>query len=149
VIRPKYEKQPKRIRKNETSKADEANAYELASLRDGGVCVRCRRSHPIFGVNRDHRQNRQGNNTVVSNLQLLCGSGTTGCHGWKTENAREANASGWGCPRWANPAEWPARRWLVGPHRVLELAWVLYDDFGEFKRITDQQAEQLMRGEQL
>jgi len=143
LIVPKYDPQPKRVRKNETSKADENNAYELATLRDDGVCVKCRRSHPIFGVNRDHRQNRKTGNTVVANIQLLCGSGTTGCHGQKTMNPEWALKEGWSVPSWADPEKWPARRWVTGRLGVLESAWVLYDNYGEFKRITDVEAEQL------
>jgi hypothetical protein len=140
TIRPKYET-PK------PSKADEADAYELVTLRDAGVCVKCRRVHPVFGVNRDHRKDRSvGGLTVASNLQLLCGSGTTGCHGWKSANPKEAAAEGWAVPGWpsADPKKWPARRWIRTDFGTLRLAWVLYDDDGGWIEITKSQAATAM-----
>lgn len=136
MIRPKYET-PR------PSKADEADAYEIVTLRDAGTCQRCRRNCGPF--NRDHRQNRRPGNTRASNLQGLGGSGTTGCHGWKTTHPQEANEQGWGCPSWADPAEWPARRWVAGGY-VLRLAWVLYDDEGGWREISDAEAELRMKG---
>jgi hypothetical protein len=125
------------------SKADEADAYEIVTLRDAGTCQRCRRNCGPF--NRDHRQNRRPGNTRASNLQGLGGSGTTGCHGWKTTHPKEANEQGWGCPSWADPAEWPGARWVQGGH-VLRLAWVLYDDEGGWREISDAEAELRMKG---
>lgn len=91
---------------------DENEAYELCGLRDLNRCVRCG-AHDHLGLNRDHRKNRsQGGRTVIENLQLLCGTGTTGCHGWVTEHPRSAVLEGFAIPGWpqADPAEWPARR---------------------------------------
>lgn len=42
-----------------------------------------------------------------ANLVLLCGSGTTGCHGWVESNRREARALGWLVSQWADPADVP------------------------------------------
>ncbi|GAA4176425.1 HNH endonuclease signature motif containing protein [Gryllotalpicola koreensis] len=142
MIGPKYEQTQR------PSAAEEQLAYELVTLRDLGVCVKCRRVHPVFGVNRDHRKNRsQGGLTLASNLNLLCGSGTDGCHGWVTEHPREAVAEGWAVPGWplADPREWPARRWVKVPGRfTLSLVWVLYDDVGGFTQITEKEARKRM-----
>lgn len=48
--------------------------------RDQYRCVRCGRY--IDGGSRHHRQLRRGGDHSTANLILLCGSGTTGCHGW-------------------------------------------------------------------
>jgi len=36
---------------------------------------------------------------LPSNIGLLCGSGTTGCHGWVERNRTAAEAEGWLVPR--------------------------------------------------
>ncbi|GLU91318.1 HNH endonuclease [Agromyces sp. NBRC 114283] len=124
--------------------AEERDAYELATLRDSDTCQRCRRAQ---GTNRDHRKNRsQGGHTVASNLQLLCGTGTTGCHGWVTSHPADAVADGWAVPGWADWREWPARRWVPGPWGALRLAWVLYDDEGAWVEIPEYEAHERMGG---
>jgi hypothetical protein len=117
------------------SKADEKTAYKLATLRDGGMCVRCGRTGD---TTRDHRKNRSvGGLTVASNLQLLCGSGTTGCHGWKTVRPDLAIGFGFAVPGWANPELWPA--WHLGE-------WVLYDDLGGWTGLSKTEADRLLWG---
>jgi hypothetical protein len=129
MIGPKVEKQTGR---------DERRAREVVRGRDDGRCVRCRRHGP---ANWDHRKNAsQGGLWAPSNGQLLCGSGTTGCHGWKTANPREAIAEGWAVPGWADPLVWPARRWVDSSIGTLKKVWVLYDDRGGFKQISDDEA---------
>ena len=128
------------------SKADERDAYEHVTLRDNDTCQRCRRN--CGGSNRDHRVNRsQGGRTVVSNLQVIGGTGTTGCHGWITEHPEDAVAEGWAAPGYATPSEWPARRWLYGTAGLLRLAWVLYADDGGIAEIPEVEAMRLMYGE--
>ncbi len=130
------------------SRADESTGREIVMLRDKGVCVRCLRVDPVWGVNHDHRKNRsQGGDWAPSNGQLLCGSGTTGCHGWKTANPRLAVTEGFSVPSWpqADPAQWPARR--LGPSGLLGWArrrWVLYDDEGGFGEISADEAHDRM-----
>jgi hypothetical protein len=47
------------------------------------------------GNNAHHRKNRsQGGEDELSNLLLLCGSGTTGCHGWVTSHPAESKRLG-------------------------------------------------------
>ena len=122
------------------TRADEINARELVNLRDRGVCVSCGTVHPLFGVNFDHRKNRsQGGIWSASNGQLLCGSGTVGCHGYMTQHPAEAIREGWAVPSYANPAEWPARRMVHG-----HLIWVLYDDGGGWVEISEAEAKERM-----
>lgn len=65
--------------------------------RDGGRCVRdgavlspqpgsYSEHHRILGNRADNRP---------SNKLSLCGSGTTGCHGWVHAHPREAREKGW------------------------------------------------------
>lgn len=119
------------------TKAQESAAYDCAATRDPN-CVRCGR----YGVTLDHRQNRQSGNTRPSNLQGLCGSGTTGCHGWKTGHPEDAVAAGFALERWMDPLLWPARR-KVGAR----LIWVLYDDLGDYREITAAEAARRFEGD--
>jgi len=48
------------------------------------------------------------------NLLTLCGSGTTGCHGWVEAHPQDATMSGWSVPSWADPATVPVRHWEHG-----------------------------------
>jgi hypothetical protein len=120
------------------SKADESTAYEIATLRDLDTCQRCRRN--CGPVARDHRQNRMVGNTVASNLQCL----GLDCHIWKTEHPADALTEGWAVPRYADPAEWPARRWLPTEYGTLRLAWVLYGDDGRVTEINEREAMERM-----
>jgi hypothetical protein len=79
--------------------------------RSGHYCEICGR----WASNAHHRKNRsQGGRDVLSNLLLLCGSGTTGCHGYVTAPFKNsplwpANAkeNGWSCWRSEEPADKP------------------------------------------
>lgn len=138
MIEPKVQK---------PSKADEHDAYELVTLRDKNMCQRCGRDCGHGMVSRDHRKNRsQGGLTVPSNLQILGGTGTTGCHGFVTSHPRQAIAEGWAVPSWADPREWPARRWFTGDYGIKTLGWVLYDDAGHVLEITESEAVRRMEG---
>jgi hypothetical protein len=97
------------------TKAQEKHAYDVATERDQGRCVRCGSG----GVTqRDHRQNRTAYNTTPANLQLLC----VACHRWKTENPKDAASAGFAVSRWADPTQILAYRHDVG--------WVKYDNDG-------------------
>lgn len=120
------------------SATDEKAAYDLATERDKERCVRC----GAYGIQRDHRQNRQSGNTVITNLQGLCPT----CHLWKTEHPEAAIAEGFAVPRWARPEWWPAYRWGIG--------WVFYlteaDSFGRWwTEITESTATLLMTSGQV
>lgn len=99
--------------------AEERRAYAAATERDENRCVRC---GWVGNCQRDHRQNRQPGNTVLENLQLLCGprGDYAGCHVWKTENPTAAVLEGFAVPSYARPALWPGWRISIG--------WVQYLD---------------------
>ena len=78
---------------------------DLVWDRDKGACARC--GKPLFRPNRGvdwslhHRRPRGMGGTretwvnLPGNLVLLCGSGTTGCHGWVEGNRATATDVGW------------------------------------------------------
>lgn len=55
-----------------------------------------------------HRRPRKMGGTKqlerLSNLVLLCGSGTTGCHGWVEKHRTMAFGLGWLVHQWDDPA---------------------------------------------
>lgn len=89
------------------------------------VCERCGRAS---GTNVHHRRPRGlgGSKDLAtnlpSNLLLLCGSGTTGCHGWIESQRTEAKANGWLLEQWQSPLETPVR--------VHDRGLVLLDNIG-------------------
>lgn len=136
-------------KKPKPTRAEEQSAYELATLRDHDVCQRCLQD--CGPIARDHRQNRsQGGLTVVENLQCL----GLACHDWKTAHGRMAASEGWGVPGWADPAEYPARRWVQTHGGALRLAWVLYvphELYGAYpkgwREISDREADERRRND--
>lgn len=76
-------------------------------LRDR-VCVRCGRAVGRFSLH--HRRMRSHPFDGLhepSNLILLCGSGTTGCHGWVHAHPKEAMRDGWLVSAYRDPARVP------------------------------------------
>lgn len=51
---------------------------------------------------------------AVQNGMLLCGSGTTGCHGWVESHRQAALDSGWAIPQGADPLAVAAVHWRDG-----------------------------------
>lgn len=82
--------------------------------RDGHVCVRCGRPD---GLTTQHRVGRGMGGTrqmwvnQPANLITLCGSGTTGCHGWVEANPWEAMRLGLSVSRYADPQTVPVHTW--------------------------------------
>jgi hypothetical protein len=124
----------------------EAQAYDIATGRDQNTCQRCLRDCGRGAISRDHRKGRGIGLTVASNLQVLGGTGTTGCHGWKTANPSTALAEGWSVPGWADPANWPATRYLLTAYGTMRPAFVLYDDRGGYVEISRVEAFNLSGG---
>lgn len=103
---------------------------QLCWKRDRGRCVRCGISLHGIRSNLHHRRDRGSGGSSLPwistpiNLISLCGSGTTGCHGWVTENRnrKQALAAGWivrknGQASVTDPALIPVRvHWLKGLH---------------------------------
>lgn len=69
----------------------------IVHARDGGRCVRC----DGLGQSIHHRFPRRMGGTKdvrsydLRNLVTLCGTGTTGCHGWVESNRALAYLGGW------------------------------------------------------
>lgn len=85
---------------------------EIVKTRDVGRCVRC----GMAGNNFHHRRSRSVTDDCTHapcNAITLCGSGTTGCHGWVHAHPFEARAMGWIVSRHATPHDEPVHvRWL-------------------------------------
>jgi hypothetical protein len=106
---------------------------ESVAERSALTCELCYR--PLYGqqVSLHHRRPRRMGGTRridtnrPSNLLLLCGSGTTGCHGWVESYRTEAHE--WGVL--LHDREAPAE----SPYRDKHGDWWLLDDDGG-KRLT-------------
>lgn len=74
--------------------------------------------------NFQHRKNRsQGGRWTPSNGLDVCGSGTTGCHGYIHAHPKESYRKGWSVRSWDDPAATPFEHPDFGP--------VLLDDVGD------------------
>lgn len=77
-----------------TGPSPEIRAVVLA--RDGYACVRCGAGVTEKPRSIHHRLRRsQGGLNTPDNLITLCGSGTTGCHGWVHANVADSQDAGW------------------------------------------------------
>lgn len=79
----------------------------LVDARDQYQCVRCGVNLLGLSASRHHRQLRRFGDHSAANLILLCGSGTTGCHGWVHANPLKACADGWMLKSWQKVEEEP------------------------------------------
>lgn len=80
-----------------------AKACEIVDARADGRCERCGRAALV--ANHHHRLLRsRGGRDLPSNLVRLCGSGTTGCHGWVHANVAAATDAGYIVRTNADPA---------------------------------------------
>ncbi|WP_394253668.1 HNH endonuclease [Arthrobacter pityocampae] len=80
----------------------------LVWLRDQGECVRCGAEGVLNYHHRKLRRHAPKDEVHnPENLILLCGSGTTGCHGWVHANPYFSYAAGWLVKSWATPSEVP------------------------------------------
>ena len=110
---------------------------DLVDVRDGGRCVVC----GARSENRHHRQPRRHGDHTPANLLSLCGSGTTGCHGYITTHPNYAYHYGWSVRSTDDPAECPV---LVRMDHGIN-QWVLHDVLGYQIRITDTEAHQRLK----
>ena len=75
----------------------------LVADRSEGFCERCCRFLPLT---MHHSKKRgQGGPWEPTNIVAVCGSGTTGCHGWIENHPDSAAVEGFHCRPWINPAE--------------------------------------------
>lgn len=102
---------------------NEDRARKLLHVRSAGWCELCNQEG---ATNWSHRLSRaQGGLWAPSNGLHLCGSGTTGCHGWLTHEPVLAAAGGWQLLRDPRPpSEVPV--WLDS--RMAGVGWWLLDD---------------------
>ncbi len=123
---PKVPAKPKRAR---DTGPDKATAVAVLD-RDGWCCVRC--GGALWGVrgveySLQHRRargmggSRRGGTNAPQNLIGLCGSATTGCHGWVESNRAEAESNGWAVKFNSDPLLVPVAHWERG------LIWLLAD----------------------
>lgn len=112
----------------------------LVDERDDTSCVRCGRWLQGVPASRHHRKRRsQASRMEVhapSNLILLCGSGTTGCHGWVHAHPRQARDHGWLLRGTDDPKAVPMLHSLYG--------WVLLDDQGRVHIIEETERKALI-----
>lgn len=93
---------------------------KVVKERSEGFCERCCRSGAL---SMHHRKKRgQGGPWSPENIVAVCGSGTTGCHGWIEHNPDAAASEGFHVRPWQEPAEVPLLR------RGSD--WVLLTKFG-------------------
>jgi hypothetical protein len=95
--------------------------------RDGYACVRC--GQPVTGrpYSLQHRKRRsQGGGNSPSNLVVLCGTGTTGCHEQVDSRRDEADeARGYSVRSWDEPGLIPVM--VFSQHGSGFTAWLADD----------------------
>lgn len=107
----------------------ETEARRLVDLRSGGRCEGCGRPATNFS----HRCARSGGGLwLASNGLKLCGSGTTGCHGWIGANPVPAEVVGWRVLSGEHPTDVPV--WIRSPFLV---GWHRLDDAGVYDPLWD------------
>jgi hypothetical protein len=90
------------------TKMNEKLARKIVYERSGGICEKCGWGR---ATNWHHRR-AAGRVWAPENGLHLCGSGTTGCHGWITEHPEISRAHGWSVSNYADPGTTPAHLWF-------------------------------------
>lgn len=104
--------------------------------RDLSRCARCGR-FIAEGGNKHHRKFRsRGGKGNIANGVLLCGSGTTGCHGWAHHNIADATAEGFIVSSWEEAT-------LVAVHTWR--GWMLLADDGTWEHAIDRDGTPVAR----
>jgi hypothetical protein len=96
-----------------TKHMSESRGRELLYARSGRICELC----GMRRATNAHHRRAAGRHWDVWNLLDLCGSGTTGCHGFVTEHAKVARDFGWVVlsrhdPLWTPVVIWSRWRYL-------------------------------------
>jgi hypothetical protein len=121
--------------------APTAKTCRAVDERDRQCCKRCGISLEVVAGSRHHRKRRRDGGHETSNLVLLCGSGTTGCHGWAHANPAAARASGYIilANGRGEPSYIPVRAFKDGAFQ-----WVQLDNDGGETPITEQFAMEIL-----
>lgn len=102
---------------------------QTVDARDSGCCRRCGASTWDGDFSRHHRiPHGAGGSALVdraSNVVTLCGSGTTGCHGWVEKHRTDAEILGYLLPK-LNPDIDTEQEEIF----VHEFGWVVLGDDG-------------------
>jgi hypothetical protein len=115
---------------------------DLVDARDECCCVRCGRSlYSVLTFSRHHRRMRSHSFPGLhetSNVIDVCGSGSTGCHGFIHSHPQFAYSQGWLLHSWdEHPDRIPIHTYRHG--------WVLLDDQGNWKPYESTKEEQCTR----
>jgi hypothetical protein len=113
---------------------------KLIDERDHYACVKCGKPLHVTSGSRHHRQRRAIGGHTPENLILLCGSGTTGCHGDVHDHPEDARKHGWivRATGIIEPEEIPLQVVANGPGSALR--WVMLSAEGTMLRISDMTA---------
>jgi hypothetical protein len=119
VRKPKVQGKRQRAAARNTGPSTETRAMVYA--RDLGWCVRCGVVLANVAHSCHHRWllSQLGPNEF-SNLLSLCGTGTTGCHGWAHAHVAEALAAGYLVRSGIAPASVPVKRAVPGGGYVFQ-----------------------------
>jgi hypothetical protein len=104
--------------------------------RDNLQCFKCGKYvHPDWDSCHHRRLRSGGGEDVLSNLIMLCGSGTTGCHGYVHHNRTEAAVHGWIVSRYGPaPADVPVRHHQLGEVYLTDDGQILTPDLYRAQR---------------
>lgn len=111
----------------------------LVDDRDGFACIRCGRSLIVVSGSRHHRVRRRDGGHSASNLILVCGSGTTGCHAWMHAYPLAARALGY-----IIPATWVGLDTEVIPVFSRTRGWMQLKDDGAPVQVLEAVALELL-----
>lgn len=103
---------------------------EMVDARDRLRCVRCGKNLYYSPMSRHHRLMRSHADKNVKhqvyNLIDLCGSGTTGCHGYVHAHPKESYENGWLVHSWDDPLNVPVKTFH---------GWMLLTEAGKYKSV--------------
>lgn len=104
----------------------ESVARQLVAKRSGGICEAMIPAVCQGRATNMHHRRKPGRVWNPANLLHLCGSGTTGCHGWIEANPKASREQGW----WIFTGDGEPDQVLVFLRRHTGSRWFLLDDKG-------------------
>ena len=128
---------PKKSRRK-TGASDDIRMTVMA--RAQFKCERCGQSVQNIPVSVHHRRPRAMGGTkrletnYPSNLMVLCGTGTSGCHGYLESHRTEAMDYGFIVPQYEMPSNVAVKTYIYG--------WVFLDDEGSLRTTIEPSKEQ-------